>query len=416
MLLNAVEPGGESYRQLQQVVFGSAAAAAADGGALDALNSQLLQLSMALTQESSATLSVSDANSVWVAQRYQLQAAYADALKASFGAAAAPITSAAAINAWVEGATGGKIRELVDESAVRQATIILINAIYFKGDWLHPFKKAATVPRDFFPLLHSSTTVQAATMSQTYKPVSKIRTALLPAVTNGGTKLTCPAVCLPYKAANSPNSGSPAVRARGRQEREQPGEFYGVVAMPGGELSTTAADDGSRRLVLHGGATVSYREALTACRTALLSNLLPPEVGADGGAAESPWQLQERKDIKLYLPRFEVDFCASLNDSLSALGVKKPFAGGDITRIAADGSGNALRDLFVSDVLHKVYAKVDETGTEAAAATAVMMCRCAMPMPREEMELRFDRPFIFAVVHGPSGLALFCGEVHNPET
>lgn len=35
----------------------------------------------------------------------------------------------------------------------------------------------------------------------------------------------------------------------------------------------------------------------------LLSNLLPPEVGADGGAAESPWQLQERKDIKLYLPR-----------------------------------------------------------------------------------------------------------------
>lgn len=233
MLLNAVEPGGESYRQLQQVVFGSAAAAAADGGALDALNSQLLQLSMALTQESSATLSVSDANSVWVAQRYQLQAAYADALKASFGAAAAPITSAAAINAWVEGATGGKIRELVDESAVRQATIILINAIYFKGDWLHPFKKAATVPRDFFPLLHSSTTVQAATMSQTYKPVSKIRTALLPAVTNGGTKLTCPAVCLPYKAANSPNSGSPAVRARGRQEREQPGEFYGVVANAG---------------------------------------------------------------------------------------------------------------------------------------------------------------------------------------
>lgn len=63
--------------------------------------------------------------------------------------------------------------------------------------------------------------------------------------------------------------------------------------------------------------------------------------------------------------RFEVDFCASLNDSLSALGVKKPFAGGDITRIAADGSGNALRDLFVSDVLHKVYAKVGPTFRDA---------------------------------------------------
>ena len=110
--------------------------------------------------------------------------------------------------------------------------------------------------------------------------------------------------------------------------------------------------------------------------------------------------------------------------------------------------------------------QVDEEGTEAAAATAVIMMRCAMPRPRwvaeaavlwrrcvemlcgdavwlwlrrgacvclclpaslrgftpdpcvarrEEIELRFDRPFVFAVVHRASRLALFCGEVHQPE-
>lgn len=388
MVLNGVDPGGDSYQQLQEVVFG---AGAGPGPALDALNTQLKQLSTALVKEPTDDLTVSDANSAWLHQKYGLQAPYARALQSAFGAQAAPLTTAAAINAWVSEATRGKITGIVDDGAVSQAILILVNAVYFKALWQYQFKKASTFPADFHLLQHGAAPLQAATMFQVFKPDSRIQTAVLPATAAGGAALECHAVRLPYRG----------------------GEYYAVAAMPGGELSGAAAEGGGLGLVTPGGATVPYAQALAACRQALLSSL--PQLSSGGsGNASGLWQVSP-KDVKLFLPRFEVEFFASLNQSLQDLGVTKPFAGGDITLIAADSQGNAVGDLFVSDVLHKVYAKVDEAGTEAAAVTAIMMCRCAMPMPRPELELRFDRPFAFAVVHGPTGLALFCGEVHKPE-
>lgn len=117
MLLNGVEPGGESYRQLQAAVYGG-------GAALDALNAQLRQLSQALVKGGQGPaedgLTVADANSAWLAPRYTLQKAYADALAAVFGAAAQPLTGATAVNEWVAKATRGKISEIVDDGAVAQ--------------------------------------------------------------------------------------------------------------------------------------------------------------------------------------------------------------------------------------------------------------------------------------------------------
>ncbi|EFN56639.1 hypothetical protein CHLNCDRAFT_51632 [Chlorella variabilis] len=402
MVLNGVDPGGDSYQQLQEVVFG---AGAGPGPALDALNTQLKQLSTALVKEPTDDLTVSDANSAWLHQKYGLQAPYARALQSAFGAQAAPLTTAAAINAWVSEATRGKITGIVDDGAVSQAILILVNAVYFKALWQYQFKKASTFPADFHLLQHGAAPLQAATMFQVFKPDSRIQTAVLPATAAGGAALECHAVRLPYRG----------------------GEYYAVAAMPGGELSGAAAEGGGLGLVTPGGATVPYAQALAACRQALLSSL--PQLSSGGsGNASGLWQVSP-KDVKLFLPRqgtlppagrpllplvaspaagFEVEFFASLNQSLQDLGVTKPFAGGDITLIAADSQGNAVGDLFVSDVLHKVYAKVDESGTEAAAVTAIVACG-------PELELRFDRPFAFAVVHGPTGLALFCGEVHKPE-
>lgn len=57
---------------------------------------------------------------------------------------------------------------------------------------------------------------------------------------------------------------------------------------------------------------------------------------------------------------------------------------------------------------------MDEEGTEAAAVTAIMMTRAAL-LPEPELLLRFDRPFVFAVVHVPTGTALFVSEVYKPE-
>jgi serine protease inhibitor len=71
-------------------------------------------------QEASEELTVSDANSAWLARRYRLQPQYSQALQAAFGAAAAPLTSAAAVNDWVSKATRGKIQAVIDEAMVQQ--------------------------------------------------------------------------------------------------------------------------------------------------------------------------------------------------------------------------------------------------------------------------------------------------------
>lgn len=69
--------------------------------------------------------------------------------------------------------------------------------------------------------------------------------------------------------------------------------------------------------------------------------------------------------------------------------------------------------LFVSDVLHKAFVHVDEAGTEAAAATAVIMSQPSAPPPSLE-EFRADHPFLFFIRHHATGLVLFMGRVTDP--
>ena len=114
--------------------------------------------------------------------------------------------------------------------------------------------------------------------------------------------------------------------------------------------------------------------------------------------------------LKLYLPRFEIDFESSLVPALNNLGLNAIFSPGDFSRISSDGNS-----LFVSDVLHKVYVKVDEQGTEAAAVTGIVMLTSIPLVPPKDLIVRFDRPFMFSIVHEETGLALFAGEVYQPE-
>ena len=79
----------------------------------------------------------------------------------------------------------------------------------------------------------------------------------------------------------------------------------------------------------------------------------------------------------------------------------------------ADLSGmNGKRDLFIQDVLHKAFVSVDEAGTEAAAATAVMVGLTALPP--EPVAVTIDRPFIFLIRDIPTGSIIFVGRVLNP--
>ena len=111
--------------------------------------------------------------------------------------------------------------------------------------------------------------------------------------------------------------------------------------------------------------------------------------------------------VALTMPKFEFEAGFSLREALAAMGMPDAFTG------AADFSGmTGSRDLFIADVIHKAFVTVDEAGTEAAAATAVVMVELAMP--EEPVEVTVDRPFIFLIRDIETGAILFVGRVVNP--
>jgi len=113
------------------------------------------------------------------------------------------------------------------------------------------------------------------------------------------------------------------------------------------------------------------------------------------------------RQVALSMPRFEFESGFSLNDTLAKMGMPDAFTGG------ADFSGmTGSRDLFIAEVIHKAFVSVDEAGTEAAAATAVVMVEAAMP--QEPVEVTVDRPFIFMVRDIETGAILFVGRVVDP--
>ena len=115
----------------------------------------------------------------------------------------------------------------------------------------------------------------------------------------------------------------------------------------------------------------------------------------------------EHRQVTLAMPRFEFESDFSLRETLVALGMPVAFSG------EADFSGmTGNRDLFIADVIHKAFVSVDEAGTEAAAATAVVM-PTAMP-PEEPVEVTVNRPFIFLIHDIETGNILFVGRVVNP--
>jgi serpin B len=129
---------------------------------------------------------------------------------------------------------------------------------------------------------------------------------------------------------------------------------------------------------------------------------LTPEVLAQATEARAGMQ------VDLALPKFEFRSELSLAEVLQSLGMRAAFDPG-----AADLTGIvAARELVVQDVVHQGFVKLDEQGTEAAAATAVVVGLTAAPV--ETVELVLDRPFLFLIRHDPTGEILFAGVVANP--
>ena len=114
----------------------------------------------------------------------------------------------------------------------------------------------------------------------------------------------------------------------------------------------------------------------------------------------------EPRQVALSMPKFSFESEFSLKQTLTEMGMPDAFGAADFSGM--DGSQN----LFIGDVFHKAFVAVDESGTEAAAATAVVMKRSSLPM--FDIQLTIDRPFIFVIREGETGSVLFVGRVLNP--
>jgi len=163
------------------------------------------------------------------------------------------------------------------------------------------------------------------------------------------------------------------------------GEGYRAVELPydGGELSMVI-------LLPQTGSFSTFQSSLNA------------------GEVQNIIESLENRQITLSIPKFKFDSQFSLKEALTAMGMGPEFTPD------ADFSGmTGERDLFISDVLHKAFVAVDESGTEAAAATAVIMKATAMPM--QPLEITVNRPFIFFIRDIQTGAVLFIGQILNPD-
>jgi serpin B len=118
--------------------------------------------------------------------------------------------------------------------------------------------------------------------------------------------------------------------------------------------------------------------------------------------------MQPGGGLQLELPKFSFTTDLGLKEQLTSMGMPDAF---DPDHADFSGmTGNS--DLYIDNVLHKAFVAVDEKGTEAAAATGVVMDVTSIMLP--DMTLTIDRPFFFMIRDLPSGQILFAGRVLNP--
>jgi serine protease inhibitor len=244
------------------------------------------------------------------------------------------------INDWVESRTDRKIVELLKPGMLGSATrLVLVNAIYFKGNWASPFEARLTENQPFHE--PGEMTMTAPLMRQThdfrYAEVPGLQVLELP---YAGDDLSM-VVLLPRK----------------------------VDGLGDLEAKLTAQNLGSWTATLH------------------------------------------RQKVEVFLPKFKVTSEFSLADTLAALGMPDAFS-----PARADFSGmDGRKDFSISAVIHKAFVKVDEEGTEAAAATAVVMVGSAAPMNQPPPPIfRADHPFVFFIRDNRNSSVLFLGRVTDP--
>jgi len=284
-----------------------------------------IEASQEETQEGSegTNFQLNIANSIWGQAGYDFKEDFLDKLALNYGAGVYNVDYIN--NPEAPGAIDTLTR------------MVLANAIYFNGSWLHPFEESATEEAPFNLLDGSQSTVDMMSLT-----------------------------------GQSFNYGQ--------------GENYQAV-----QLLYLSQDFSMTLLVPDSGSLAEFEEELSSESLApILNNMV-------------------YQPVDLQMPKFDFESTVNGKEPLYALGMAEAF-----DPDAANYSGiTEVEKLYISDVMHKATITVDEEGTEAAAATAVIFATKSA-MPEEPVLLVIDRPFLFLIQHQPTGTILFMGHVIQP--
>jgi serpin B len=241
------------------------------------------------------------------------------------------------INGWVNGETNGKIIDLIPPGSLSSLTrLVLVNAIYFKGNWQNKFSENNTADGIFYsdgqkqvtiPFMHGEFDVR-------YLELDDLKGVELPYVDNKYNML----ILLPKK-----NDGLASLESQLTYD--------------------------------------NYQQWIS---------------------------MMMKEEVTISLPKFTLTESYNLENTLQSMGMTQAFSD------QADFSGiTGKPDLKISKVLHKAFIEVNEEGTEAAAATGVVMVEKSAR--HEKLSFTADHPFIFFIRENTTGTILFMGRVARPE-
>ncbi|MFN4197138.1 MAG: serpin family protein [Caldimicrobium sp.] len=289
------------------------------------------------------------ANALWVEKTYNLLKEYLEIIDRYYKGKATKVgfinpyereQSRLMINKWVEDKTNGKIKDLIKPNMLSGgASLVLTNAIYFKGNWQVKFDKSATKEEDF-----------------NITPKEKIKVQMM--------RIT---------GKNPPKFNYAET------------EDLQVLEMP------YEGDELSMLILLPKKSINDVEETITYQKIKELKGKL------------------EKVPVEVYIPKFKFESGVILNELLENMGMSTAFID-----LLADFSGiNGYKDLYIDKAIHKAFIDVNEEGTEAAAATAIIMGRKSLSFTKPVI-FRADRPFMFIIQHNKTGAILFIGRVYKP--
>jgi serine protease inhibitor len=322
------------------------------------------------------------ANALWGDKTHPFDARYLASVDRMFGSGHLRLADFRAnypaervvINKWVEDQTNNRIKDLLPTltpDEYRLLRLVLINAIYFKGEWSLPFDEKRTIDGDF-----------------QLSAGAKARTKMMQQTTGGGR----------YAAFNGDGSFFDTPRMTPAQK--------GTATYPGDAGFLMA------ELPIKGGriSMVFLAPQKADGLPALEAKLTGPNLAAWIGKLD-------RRTVHVKLPRYKLETDYNLGDTLKTMGMRRAFSD-DADFSAMTASTDPKDKLHISRVIHKAFVEVNEKGAEAAAATAVMMIApTAMPVQRATPfipDFKADRPFVFMIRDTQSGMVLFLGRVTRP--